>query len=154
MVDDPPFQVRKVSEYQLTCSVSKAAHSRLQSGSCHHLQASGSVDATRRIRFSMNCPFRAFGAWSSRTYRMNYLFLLGASGVWARCHRISSRTNARTNAFEIYNDNLDSASILKIPLKFGQNDPKLKFLHFWFIPAIFSSIFIKVVIMICSLSTG
>lgn len=34
-----------------------------------------------RIKVPMNmCLFEAFGAWSSRTYRMNYLFVLGT--VW------------------------------------------------------------------------
>jgi hypothetical protein len=105
------------------------------------------VEPTRRIRFSMNmCLLAAFGAWSSRTYRMNYLFVLwGVWGLGKVCHRIGSRTS---NGFEIYNDNLDSTSILKILLEFGQNGPKLKFLHLWFIPAIFSSTFVKVVIMV------
>jgi hypothetical protein len=77
---------------------------------------------------------------------MNYLFVLwGVWGLGKVCHRIGSRTS---NGFEIYNDNLDSTSILKILLEFGQNGPKLKFLHLWFIPAIFSSTFIKVVIMV------
>jgi len=77
-----------------------------------------------------------------------------ASGVVQNLGKVYHRIASRTNAFEIYNDDLDSTSISKILLEFGQNGPKLKFLHFWFIPAIFSSTFIKVVIMVCSLPIG